>query len=183
MASHPPFRNTPPFERIAAQVDTVDIDKRVVHMSEKTRGKFQASFIYVDGAFQIPKQGEVWTVVRHGWQYHLEKRRDSVDEHATKTGLSAGDMHLRVPGTLHIDSKATQINSNATGVIKQERTNPGGSTASKTLTEPCVNPDSIQVFSSGLLVDPNTYTLGTDNQTLTFSPSLSAGVLVIYYER
>lgn len=174
--------NAPSMERAVIKVDTVDVENRVVHGIDKMGGKFSVSYTFTDGLFQIPQSEERWAIIRHGWQWHLDQRMDRPDEADIKHASKQGDTHLRSPGTLHVDSKGLQINSNALGTTIWERIPSAASQGSYVLTNTCVNSKSIQVFVNGVLKDPLTVILSADGNSLIFSPPVS-GLVVIYYQR
>ena len=81
---------------IAVRIDDVDPSTRTAWAYDKTGNRIQCAWRETTGGVvRIPAQGEDWTAERKGYQWHLDKKFSSADEHALiESGMNPGDVHI-----------------------------------------------------------------------------------------
>jgi hypothetical protein len=81
---------------IAVLIDEVDPSTRTVWAYDKTGQRIMAAWRETTGGVvRIPAQGENWTIERKGFQWHLDKKFSTADEHAIiTTEMNPGDVHI-----------------------------------------------------------------------------------------
>lgn len=172
-----------PNQKIVVTIEEIDVPTRTVHARDKTNAMIQASFHQAPGAsLRIPSQGELWTCERVGFQWRLDQRIDTVDEHTyANESMQAGDTRLAADGTLHVIGDAIVYNGQPFGATTYSVFTPDGVATVFTLGIAPVSKHTVQAFENGLLLDPRSYVLS--GAKLTFYAAPAAGTLVIYYQR
>jgi hypothetical protein len=94
-------------ERITVRIDEVDIPKRIVHGRDKHNSPINVSF-RTSGAFtHVPTIGEFWTASRSGFEWKLESRVDTPEQHEALLELSQGDIRVDADGDIHLNPGPT----------------------------------------------------------------------------
>lgn len=169
-------------ERSTVRIDQVDTSKKLCHVVDKTGSKFQVSYVVSPASFQIPAQGEHWTIFRHGHMWHLDSRFDNPDE-KTKFDLQPGDVHMRTPGNLHIDSQTINTGSGPISATTRDVKVFTGTTTTMTLSATPVHPHTVQVYkNTGFLHPDLDWTIS--GSTITFAANVvSNDKVTVYYQR
>jgi hypothetical protein len=176
---------TPPKDKIVAKIEEVDLQKRHVYVQERSLGRVMAAFRQTSAAFNIPAQGEFWYITRHGFEWLLDRKIDSLDQHNDLTGMNPGDTRVTSGGTVHISApNGLQSNSRPIGVTRNEVFTTSGSVSSVALSEAPVDIQTVQVFVDGVLAKPSEVSInGSNDKQLDFSPSLSVTAwYAVYYQ-
>lgn len=93
---------TPPSgEIITVVIDEVDIPNRVVHVSDRTGGRFHVTFRAFGSVIQIPMIGEHWTAKRVGFQWYLDA---PVSQSTIADQIGPGDVGVFSVGDIHLNS-------------------------------------------------------------------------------
>lgn len=170
-------------ELIVVKIDQVDLANRQAHVTDKTDSPFIVSFRSTPGGiFHVPAQGEKWTAKRLGATWHLDQRLDSLDEHTwAVANMGAGDTRISSAGTLHLRTDVVEINDRSFGATVTDYFYSASlGFTSVTLGGTPVSAETVQVFLNGVLVPLRIWTLS--GRTLTFSTTMGAGDLTIYYQ-
>ena len=174
---------TPVFEQAAIQIDDVNIPARIAHGRDKQGGKFMVGFTSTESTFQIPNPGEVWKIQRHGFYWQLVNRLDRQDEHDTKAALNPGDVHIRVPGDLHVDAPTINTPGGAISATTRDRIIGDGVSLSYSLSAVPSNEFSVMIWKNGTFLHPDIdWTIS--GKTITFlSAPISTDKITVHYQR
>lgn len=171
-----------PLERSTVRIDQVDTTQKVCHVVDKTGSKFQVSYMVTGTSFQIPQQGEHWTVFRHGSFWHLDSRFDDPGE-TTKFNINPGDVHIRTPGNLHIDSQVLNTGSGPISATTRDVKVFTGTISTMTLSATPVHPHTVQVYkNTGFLHPDIDWTISGNIVTFTVA-LISNDKVTVYYQR
>lgn len=171
-------------EKQVVQIDLVNVANRDVQVRDKTGAKFSAAFRETSAAFQIPQQGEFWTIIRSGWQWVLDARWDNDDEHKKLAEMAPGDGRINIPGSLNMQVGSANVNGIPFGGMHRDYFRSVQSQAAYSLSGTPVSDATIQVFKGSSFkhygID---YTVS--GKTLTFLTGVAdaATDVTVYYQR
>ena len=99
----------PDFERISVLIDEIDIANRIVHVHDRSGGRFQATFHDVDDILPIPAPLETWIAERHEYSWRLVTKLSTQDDTDALVLLSPGDRHLGATGNVFLDAERVYV--------------------------------------------------------------------------
>lgn len=175
----------PSTSKLAVIVEEVDTSAKVAHVRDKFGGKFQIPYDTNNGGIVfVPMINETWVVSRDELQWAFVYRIESAvnTDRVPTDELNAGDTKIRAGANLHMDTGGITVNGLSWGLTTWERFTLVSDTDTITLANPPLDIRSVQVHNNRSLVDPFGITMSDVARTLTFSPALSPGIAIIYYQ-
>jgi hypothetical protein len=170
---------------MAVIIEEIDAPNRVAHARDKFGGKLQISYDSSTGGMTfVPEVNEVWVVVRDELQWAFIYRvEDGTGTDRVPVGdLAAGDTKIRAANAIQFDAASIMVNGFPIGLTIWERFELSADTDEVVLIKQPVDIRSVQVHNNRSLVDPFGIAVSDEERTLTFSPALSAGVAIVYYQ-
>lgn len=167
--------------RTQVLVTSVDLTLGSCDVLDSSGGTFQAAIDKSLTVNRIPAVGEVWTVVRHGYIWHLQGRIDNLAFTVSLPRYAEGDVVVDADGDLYLRGSSLQLNGIPMGSPACDTfvSDEGGSYP---LTTTPVSLASVRVQYGMAVLNPAEFDI--EGETLVIYADFASGIPIsCYYER